>query len=353
MSDNMRMPGAWESDSEEPSTTAHSFVDSQPREPPQPNRRASPPPYPPPPQRRHIPLPATTQGRNISLLTMTQSRKGRHIPLPTTAKGRHIPPPTVQNRRASFPQTTKPVSEYGFFADSSDDENGDAVVDQKKPIVIAVLGKTGSGKTSLIKAVTGKDLKVGHGLTSCTEDVLPVSCRIGNENVILVDTPGFSDTNVTDTEILRRIAEWMKDFYDDGFLLSGIIYLYRYSNGRSLKNVVLATTMWEKVDKNKGLERELELQNNFWKDMIGDGSTVASIMSETGGEARELVISLLKNKPLSTKLQEELQGGKTLDQTEAGTEIREDIVKLVQQLKKEKEADIAELKLAKESHCDA
>ena len=183
-----------------------------------------------------------------------------------------------------------------------------------------------------------------------------------------MDTPGFSDTNVTDTEILRRIAEWMKDFYDDGFLLSGIIYLYSISDTRmdgpslrnlrmmrklcgtsSLKNVVLATTMWEKVDKNKGLERELELQNNFWKDMIGDGSTVASIMSETGGEARELVISLLKNKPLSTKLQEELQSGKTLDQTEAGTEIREDIVKLVQQLKKDYEADIAELKLAQES----
>jgi hypothetical protein len=37
----------------------------------------------------------------------------------------------------------------------------------KPPIVIAVFGQTGTGKTTFIKAVTGKDLAVGHNLTSC------------------------------------------------------------------------------------------------------------------------------------------------------------------------------------------
>lgn len=160
----------------------------------------------------------------------------------------------------------------------------------------------------------------------------------------------------------------MKVSYDEGALLSGIIYLYSISDTRmdgpsfrnlhmmrklcgtsSLKNVVLATTMWGKVDKTQGLERELQLRNEFWKDMICDGSTVARITTETGNEAYELVISLLKNKPLATKLQEELQSGKTLAQTEAGAEIREEILNMVQELKKTYEADIAELKLAQQS----
>ncbi|OBT81593.1 hypothetical protein VE02_10046 [Pseudogymnoascus sp. 03VT05] len=107
--------------------------------------------------------------------------------------------------------------------------------------------------------------------------------------------------------------------------------------------------MWEKVDMRQGVERELELQKNFWKDMINEGSTVARIMTETGGDARELVTSLLKNKPLSTKLQEELQSGKTIVQTEAGTEIRAEMIKLILKLRQDHEADITNLKLAQQA----
>jgi hypothetical protein len=38
-----------------------------------------------------------------------------------------------------------------------------------QPIIIAVFGKTGTGKSSFIKGVTGKDLKIGHGLESCQQ----------------------------------------------------------------------------------------------------------------------------------------------------------------------------------------
>lgn len=56
--------------------------------------------------------------------------------------------------------------EFAEYLDSNDDD--DTVQDNSPPIVIAVFGQSGSGKTSLIKAVTGKDLQVGHDLTSCT-----------------------------------------------------------------------------------------------------------------------------------------------------------------------------------------
>jgi len=198
-----------------------------------------------------------------------------------------------------------------------------------------------------------------------TEDVLAVPCRIGNENVYLVDTPGFSDTNFSDTEILRRIAVWMKATYDDGFLLSGIIYLHRIIDPRmegpslknlrmmrklcgknSLKNVILATTMWEKVTNDEGKMREAELKALFWKDMIEGGSTVSRILTQHGNDACNLVKSMLKNKPTSTRLQEELHSGKSLVQTDAGAEIRVEIAKLEQKLKAEHRAEIAELEAA-------
>jgi hypothetical protein len=37
----------------------------------------------------------------------------------------------------------------------------------KNSILIAVMGMTGAGKTTLISEVTGLDMNIGHGLKSC------------------------------------------------------------------------------------------------------------------------------------------------------------------------------------------
>lgn len=202
-------------------------------------------------------------------------------------------------------------------------------------------------------------------LNTGTEDVVAVRCIIDDEPVMLVDTPGFSDTNISDTEILARIARWMKDTYANGCLLSGIIYLHRIIDPRmvgpslknlrmmkklcganSMRNVVLATTMWERVTEEEGLRRESELENVFWKDMIESGSSMTRITTEREDDARALVKSLLNNKPISTQLQDELHSGKTLVQTAAGTEIREEMAKLEEKLRASYAAELTELKRA-------
>lgn len=184
---------------------------------------------------------------------------------------------------------------------------------------------------------------------------------------MLVDTPGFSDTHLSDTEILKRIATWMKDNYDDGLLLSGIIYLHRITDIRmegpslknlrmmkalcgenSLRNVTLATTMWERVAETDGVRRERELKQSFWKDMIACGSEVKRVATENGDDASILVKSMLKNRPLSTRLQDELHSGKSLIQTEAGIEIREELQKLEQKLKHEHQLEMLELRVAQD-----
>jgi len=198
-----------------------------------------------------------------------------------------------------------------------------------------------------------------------------VRCMIGNEDVMLVDTPGFSDTNISDTEILKRIANWMRDMYDDGVLLSGIVYLHRIIDTRmegpslknlrmmkklcgtnSLRNVVLATTMWERVTEEEGSRREAELAQLFWKDMIDCGSTIARIATQSVDDATALVRSMLKNKPTSTQLQDELQNGKSLIQTAAGMEIREEIANLERRLKAEHDEALTELRQAQQSRED-
>ncbi|KFY65804.1 hypothetical protein V496_02325 [Pseudogymnoascus sp. VKM F-4515 (FW-2607)] len=378
MSDSNHVPGAWNSSWEESSIITHELADAHNPIPPPPlsqSHRRPPPPPPPPQNRPTTPLPPPSQSRRLPppgssqspvespphasqsrpeyppplwqgrLASLSPPSQSNRAPLPTATQNRPeypppnwqgrlapLPPPSQSRNRVPIPTTSQEPPEYPqpiwqgrfsppsrpyqirrgplsttaqtgleneFSSGSSDYESGDSIDYQKKPIVIAVFGKTGTGKTSFINSVTGRDLKVGHGLTSCTDEVHAVSCRIDNENVILVDTP--------------------------------------------------ATTMWEKVDMRQGLQRELELRLNFWKDMIDDGSTVARIMTEAGGEARQLVISLLKNKPLSTRLQEELRSGKTLVQTDAGTEVRAVLVELVQKLRRDQAADIADLRHAQQS----
>lgn len=122
-------------------------------------------------------------------------------------------------------------------------------------------------------------------------------CTVDAETTVyLVDTPGFDDTNRSDTEVLRELATWLADSYTAKINLSGIIYLHRISDVRmqgsakknlymfkklcgdnALKNVILGTTMWDKVSETEGTARELELIStpDFWGWMVKQGSRVS------------------------------------------------------------------------------
>jgi hypothetical protein len=68
-----------------------------------------------------------------------------------------------------------------------------------------------------INTATGQpDTAVGHDLESCTSEVRAVSCLHPDNSgrtVVFVDTPGFDDTNLNDTEILKAIANWLTAMY--------------------------------------------------------------------------------------------------------------------------------------------
>jgi hypothetical protein len=61
-----------------------------------------------------------------------------------------------------------------------------------------------------------KVMKVNHGLHSCTQEVECATITLPadhenwpNRRLVLVDTPGFDDTERGEHEILRKIAVWL------------------------------------------------------------------------------------------------------------------------------------------------
>lgn len=243
--------------------------------------------------------------------------------------------------------------------------------------VIAVMGRTGSGKTSFIKTIAGdkaKDLIIGKNLHSCmhslftnrisythvvtgTQEVQKVTCRVGGIDIDLIDTPGFDDTKLSDTEVLARIADYLKYTYDEGIRLTGLIYLYPISNNRmdgsavkylnvfralcgdgNLSNVILATTMWSKVSSSEGREREASLIDDFWGIMIDQGSTVERVSKHQDRQQdKALVERLLPKHTVVLQLQQEMSEGRKLADTTVGCLIFERLTRRVTELEKELE----------------
>ncbi|RSL88429.1 hypothetical protein CEP51_001744 [Fusarium floridanum] len=214
-------------------------------------------------------------------------------------------------------------------------------------VVIAVMGNTGSGKSSLIKLISGQDVEVGSGLEACTETVTAIRMDYKGVKLTLLDSPGFNDTYRSETQILNSISSFLSESYSHGFQLSGIIYLHAISNPRmegsarlslrmfrklvgddSLSNVILSSTHWSRVSPEEGTRREADLRDKFWKDLTDKG---AAMMRHTGEResALALVDALINKPPVVLDIQHELvDQGKALIDTAAGSELNKELLDL-------------------------
>ena len=67
-----------------------------------------------------------------------------------------------------------------------------------------------SRNTKFINTISGSDLAVGQGLKSCTSKVETGNTfELFGKLITLVDTPGFDDTTISDTDILKMIAVYL------------------------------------------------------------------------------------------------------------------------------------------------
>ncbi|KAJ4269843.1 hypothetical protein NW762_001512 [Fusarium torreyae] len=266
--------------------------------------------------------------------------------------------------QSPLPSSVSTVDPRGF-------RNGHA--SQPNDAFIAVMGVTGSGKSSFISKCSEKRAEIGNSLQSCTSivDVYPYKVR-DDFTIYLIDTPGFDDTEKTDSDVLNEIAMWLSDSYQHEIRLHGIIYLHRISDVRmqgsakknlltfrklcgedALKKVILASTMWDKTPLEEATVREQELKDTpeFWGWMLEKGSSCHRY-DNTAESARQIILSLANHEePIATDLQKQLVDDKlTLDETSAGQELASEILKERERLYKELQLLEAEIKAAKEQH---
>jgi hypothetical protein len=65
-----------------------------------------------------------------------------------------------------------------------------------------------------VNLISGSQFPISHGLKSCTTEVMATKPFLVNGHpVILLDTPGFDDTNERDTDILAEIATTLAATY--------------------------------------------------------------------------------------------------------------------------------------------
>ncbi|PNP81087.1 hypothetical protein FNYG_05554 [Fusarium nygamai] len=224
-------------------------------------------------------------------------------------------------------------------------------------ILIAIMGMTGSGKSTFISLCTGQDVPVGHDLQACTRHVTAYQCKWSDtSDIYLLDTPGFDDTNRSDTEVLKEIALSLAKTYEDNVKLSGILYLHRITDRRmggsaqknlmmfrklcgkaSLKNVILVTTMWEGEDAATGEKREQELigTDGFWGALVEEGAQV-NRHNNTRSSAMSLLRTVAKNNRVTISIQKEMVSEhKDLNATEAGIGLNSNILLAEQRVMKE------------------
>jgi hypothetical protein len=110
--------------------------------------------------------------------------------------------------------------------------------------------------------------------------------------VYLIDTPGFDDTNRSNSDVLKTIAHYFSVSYAAGRFIDGLVYLHRISDNRmtgtakqninmfkefvggdNLSAITVATTMWKEGEMEDGLHREQELleQPTYFGEIIDGG----------------------------------------------------------------------------------
>ncbi|KDR86083.1 hypothetical protein GALMADRAFT_401800 [Galerina marginata CBS 339.88] len=207
------------------------------------------------------------------------------------------------------------------------------------------MGATGTGKSNLIDTLTGQSGKrVGHGLQSYTNEVSAVRIKSHPQHsnrIVLVDTPGFNDTNKTDLEVLEIISRWLVQIGDAGVFLSGMLYFHRITDIRltgrdrrtmamfaefcgmeAAKIVRFVTTMWDEVEDEKvGEQRESYLKAEHWSQMLLHGASTARFLNtpESAWGVIEIILSRLPTAAIMLELQQEmLRSKRTLMETKAG-----------------------------------
>ncbi|KAI1175755.1 P-loop containing nucleoside triphosphate hydrolase protein [Nemania sp. FL0916] len=223
---------------------------------------------------------------------------------------------------------------------------------------IAVMGLTGTGKTTFINAMSGASLETSSGLKSCTKHIATAAMILGGHQVCLIDSPGFDDADMKDTEILKEIASGLDHMNRKNLQLTGLIYFHNISHVRfgktalrnvrlfralvgdkNMQNVVLVSTRWD-IAQNDNQEvvnqriAQLESEEDFWGGMIRAGARHEKLQN-IKYDGMRILEGLLRKPTTEVQLQSQLRQSLSLSNTTAGQVLQEELKKIQDEHKKE------------------
>lgn len=187
------------------------------------------------------------------------------------------------------------------------------------------------------------------------------------QEIWLIDTPGFNDTNKANVQVLGDIASFLCTFCSNhNLIIGGVLYIHRITDIRmsnsSLKSlrifealcgdacfedVTVVTTMWDMLHTQEAVQaaenREVTLQSrqDFFARLIQGGARYAR-HTDTRTSSIDIVENLVKrNRKVSLAMQKELQQNSTvtLVDTTVGKLIEGDL----RDMRKKYETKIAQL----------
>ncbi|KAF5329416.1 hypothetical protein D9619_009143 [Psilocybe cf. subviscida] len=243
--------------------------------------------------------------------------------------------------------STSPTINETLTQPETSEKSKKTVATDASDVTIAVMGATGSGKTTFINLASNSTLQIGSGLHSCTSAVqIARSFELNGRTVTFIDTPGFDDATKSDADVLRMIAEFLATAYENGKTLAGVIYLHRISDFRmggistrnfkmfrqlcgesTLENVVIVTNMWSEVSENVGAARETELASEdlFFRPALSKGAQIHR-HDNTHASAHAIIARIVDNHPLPLQIQRELVDEKMdVSDTVAGAELNREL----------------------------
>ncbi|KAH7334645.1 hypothetical protein B0J17DRAFT_670961 [Rhizoctonia solani] len=234
----------------------------------------------------------------------------------------------------------------------------DVTAGLKDASIIVLFGPTGSGKTTFANIASDDSMAVGEGLRSCTKLVNSAKMFIvDHKPVIVIDSPGFDDTELSDADILKCLAGFLTTAYSENFRITGLLYMHKITDTRvggaslqnmntfkalcgtdSLKNVVYVTNMWSDPPTRNELKREEELQADFFRWPLSQGAQMAR-HTNTKESAHDIIRLLLPKKPTIPELSRQLmEEHLNLEETSAGKALCQGLQQEVRNLQEELKA---------------
>ena len=150
------------------------------------------------------------------------------------------------------------------------------------------------------------------------------------------------------------------DSYNNEMKLGGVIYLHDISLSRMLgttrknlevfqklcgddafRSVILGTTKWGDVFKEDGDKRTQQLRDNYWRDMVDQGSKVFKFedSSKSAWTMVDSIVELNRSRAEVLQIQRELvDARKLIPDTEAGQKLRNDLDQVLKKLKEDRKA---------------